>query len=216
MVNYLPSMATKSLSPRIARTRAALITAGLDLLAGRSIDAIAIDEVVATAGVAKGSFFNHFADKHAFAESVAAEVRAEVEDEVSRANTGIFDPVARIAGGMAVAADFALREPRRAAVLLRSFGIAARADHPLNRGLREDIEAARAAGLLRPEAAMSGLAYWLGLCQMMMMMLIETRPTPAEAAARLEEMLAMGLAGLGVEEAYAGVAIAEVIERRCA
>lgn len=204
-------MATQALSPRTRRTRAALIAAGLDLLASRPIDAIAIDELVAAAGVAKGSFFNHFADKHAFANAVAGEVRAELEAEVTRANAGIADPVARIAGGMAVAAAFACREPRRVRVLMRDQSVAAAADHPLNRGLREDIAAARAAGLLRPEAEASGLAYWLGLCQVVMVLLVETRPASAKAAERLGEMLAMGLAGLGVEEARAAAVIGEVL-----
>lgn len=204
-------MATQAPSSRSQRTRSALIAAGLDLLAARPVDAIAIDEVVACAGVAKGSFFNHFADKHAFAEAVAGEVRAEVEEEVTRANAGVADPVARIAGGMAVAARFALAAPRRASVLLRSQGVAARADHPLNRGLREDLAAALAAGLLRPEAAAGGLAYWLALCQMVMVLMVETRPTRAEAAARLGEMLAMGLAGLGIADARAAATIAQVL-----
>lgn len=204
-------MATQNPSPRIRRTRAALIAAGLDLLAARPIDAIAIDEVVAAAGVAKGSFFNHFADKYTFAAAVAAEVRAEVEAEVTAANAARADPVARIAGGMAVAAAYALRQPRRARVLLRDQRIAAAADHPLNRGLRADIAAARAAGLLRPEAEASGIAYWLGLCQVVMILMAETSPTPPEAQARLGEMLTMGLAGLGVPDAHAAAAIAEVL-----
>lgn len=209
-------MATNALStakpPRIQRTRAALIAAGLDLIASRPIDAIAIDEVVAAAGVAKGSFFNHFADKHAFAEAVAAEVRAEVEEEVTRANAGRADPVARIAGGMAAAAAYALQSPRRARVLLRGQRVAAMADHPLNRGLLADIAAARAAGLLRPEAEASGVAYWLGLCQMVMILVVETRPPEAAAAGQLGEMLAMGLAGLGVAEAHAAAVIGELLE----
>lgn len=206
-------MATKALSPRIQRTRAALIAAGLDLLASRPIDGIAIDEVVACAGVAKGSFFNHFADKHDFADAVAAEVRAALEEEVTRTNAEVSDPVARMAGGMAVAARFALAEPRRAAVLLRSQGIAAHADHPLNRGLRADLDAALAAGLLRAEASASGLPYWLGLCQVVMVLIVETRPSPRDAATRLREMLAMGLAGLGVEEAHARDTIAVTLLR---
>lgn len=204
-------MATQALSPRIQRTRAALIAAGLDLLAARPIDAIAIDEVVVAAGVAKGSFFNHFADKHAFAAAVAAEVRAEVEAEVAAANAARADPVARIAGGMAVAAAYALREPRRARVLLRDQSVAAAADHPLNRGLRADIDAALAAGLLRFEAATSGIAYWLGLCQVVMILMTDARPSPAEGQARLGEMLAMGLAGLGVADAHAAAVIEQVL-----
>lgn len=206
-------MASKALSPRIRRTRAALIAAGLDLLVERPIDAIAIDEVVARAGVAKGSFFNHFADKQHFAAAVAGEVRAGLEEEVARANAGVADPVVRLAGGMGVAAAFACREPRRAVVLMRHLAAAAQTDHPLNRGLREDLEAAIAAGLLRPEAATSGLAYWLGLCQVVMVVIVETQPSPARAAARLAEMLAMGLAGLGVAPAHAAAASAAVLAR---
>ncbi len=193
-----PHMAAPDLSPRSRRTRAALIAAGLDLLVDRPIDAIPIDDLVARAGVAKGSFFNHFPDKHAFAAAVAAEVRAEVEAEVARANAGVTDPVARIAGGMQVAARFALQQPRRATVLLRSQVPATRQTHPLNRGLKDDIEAALACGLLRPQARHVGLAYWLGLCQVLMANLIETRPAPEAAAARLAEMLVLGLTGLGV------------------
>ena len=190
-------------SPRMQRTRAALIAAGLELLVDRPIDGIAIDEVVARAGVAKGSFFNHFTDKHHFAAAVASEVRIDVEAEVTRANVGVTDPVARIAGGMRVVARFALSQPRRATLLLRSQVPATRQTHPLNRGLKEDIEAALAAGLLRPEAAHVGLPYWLGLCQVLMIHLIETRPAPEAAATRLAEMLVLGLTGLGVPAARA-------------
>ena len=146
-------MATQpELSPRAARTRAALIAAGFDLLVDRSIDAIPIDDLVVKAGVAKGSFFNHFTDKQAFAESIATEVRLELEDQVARANASVTDPVERIAGGMRVGAEFALRDPKRTRVLLRSHGTSTARAHPLNRGLLEDIEAASSQGLLRPEA----------------------------------------------------------------
>ncbi|MEY4952880.1 MAG: hypothetical protein RL299_1304, partial [Pseudomonadota bacterium] len=50
-------MTAAALHPRAARTRQALIEAGFELLAERPIDAVAIDEVVTRAGVAKGSFF---------------------------------------------------------------------------------------------------------------------------------------------------------------
>lgn len=200
-------------SARSQRTRAALIAAGLDLLVERPIDAIPIDDFVARAGVAKGSFFNHFADKHAFAAAVSAEVRADVEAEVARFNAGVPDPVERIAGGMAVAAAFAQAEPRRTMVLMRSLGPATRWTHPLNRGLKEDLDAALAAGTVRPEARETGLIYWLGLCQVLMVHVLETVPSRDGAAERLAAMLAMGLAGLGVDAARAQRAIAAVLSR---
>jgi AcrR family transcriptional regulator len=209
MVKYAEIMAThplplsSPLSPRPRKTRGALIAAGLDLLAARPVDAIAIDEVVAAAGVAKGSFFNHFADKHAFAAAVAAEVRLEVEAGVARANAAVSDPVARIAGGMTVAARFAVEQPRRAMVLLRSHPPATTHAHPLNIGIKRDIDEALQLGLLRPQAQLSGVPYWLGLCQVLMMHLIETRPARQQAADLLGDMLLMGLTGLGVAEATA-------------
>lgn len=185
-------------SPRAARTRAALIAAGFDLLVERPIDAIAIDDVVAKAGVAKGSFFNHFADKADFATAIATEVRVELETLVAHANAGVIDPIERIAGGMRVGAEFAIKQPKRTTVVLRAQANATARAHPLNRGLLSDIEAACAEGLLRPEAKETGVLYWLGLCQVLMINLIERKPNRAAASRRVGEMLVLGLTGLGV------------------
>ena len=195
-------------SPRAARTRAALIAAGFDLLVDRSIDAIPIDDLVAKAGVAKGSFFNHFTDKQAFAEAIATEVRLELEDQVALANAGVTNPVERIAGGMRVGAEFARRDPKRATVLLRSHGTSTARAHPLNRGLLEDIEAASNQGLLRPEAREAGVLYWLGLCQALMINLIERPMTKAEAERRISDMIVLGLTGLGVSDSVSTTIVA--------
>lgn len=199
-------------SPRAARTRAALLAAGFELLAERPIDAIAIDEVVARAGVAKGSFFNHFTDKPGFANAIGAAVRAELEERVGAANSGVADPVVRLAGGMRVAVDFALTERKRAIVMLRGMELSTGINHELNRGIRADIERLVEAGLARSEAASSGVRYWLGLCQVAQLNVIERRPSRADAAVRLREMLVLGLTGLGVAEGRAR-AVAEETAR---
>lgn len=189
------------MSPRAARTRAALIAAGFDLLVERPIDAIPIDDVVARAGVAKGSFFNHFADKQAFAEAIATEVRVELEDQIALANAGVADPIERIARGMRACASFALVQPKRSSVLLRSHGSSTLRDHPLNRGVVADFEAACAQGMLHPEAQHSGVLYWLGLCQVLMVNLVERQRGEIEADRRISDMIILGLRGLGVAEA---------------
>lgn len=193
----------QSLSPRAARTRKALISAGFELLAERPIDAVPIDDVVAKAGVAKGSFFNHFSDKHAFAEVIAADVRLELEEQVALANSGVLDPIARIAGGMRIGAEFAVRNPKRTLVLLRSHGTSTMRSHPLNKGLVEDFEAACSQGLLRPEAQDSGVLYWLGLCQVLMTNLIERQLSGRTVDRRVEDMIILGLTGLGVAQVAA-------------
>jgi AcrR family transcriptional regulator len=180
-----------------------LIAAGLDLLSERPIDAIAIDAFVTKAGVAKGSFFNHFADKQELANAVAGQIRVELEARVTYANETLEDPIARIAGGMRVVAEFSLARTRLAAVLLRSQSSSTARTHPLNKGIKADIDAACAMGLLRPEAMTSGVLYWLGLCQILMIHLVEKKPTRKEAAQLLAEMQTLGLTGLGVSLAKA-------------
>jgi len=198
------------LSPRAARTRGALLVAGFELLAERPIDAIAIDDIVARAGVAKGSFFNHFTDKAGFAAEFGAAVRGELELLVGAANAKVSDPVERLAGGMRVALDFALTQRKRCIVMLRGLELSTGIDHHLNQGIRADIAAIAEAGLARPEAVRSGVRFWLGLCQIMQLNAIERALTRRDAAERLREMLVLGLTGLGVPEGRAMAAAEQV------
>ncbi|MDE2562849.1 MAG: helix-turn-helix transcriptional regulator [Sphingomonadales bacterium] len=184
-------------SPRAARSRAALIAAGLRLFAERPVDAVSVDEIVAAAGVAKGTFFNHFADKHAFAASLAAEIRLEIERGVDAANAGVADPLARLAGGMRVAAAFALAHRARTLVLLRANDGATGADHPLNAGVSRDLADAAAAGSARPEVEDWGVLYWVGLCQALMIDIVRRKLARKDAAEALAAMALMGLTGLG-------------------
>jgi AcrR family transcriptional regulator len=190
---------TPHLPPRAARTRSALIAAGFELLAVKPIDAIPIDEVVAQAGVAKGSFFNHFADKHAFAAAIAAEVRLELEDQVARANGGVSDPVERIANGMRTCAAFAINNPMRTAALLRGSGNVTDRSHPLNKGVADDFDQAARLGLLSQEARNSGVLFWLGLCQVLMASLLDVTGARPEKVLRVRDMIVLGLTGLGAE-----------------
>jgi len=185
-------------NPRAQRTYRALVDAGLELLAERPIDALAIDEIVGRAGVAKGSFFNHFADKPAFGQAIGAEIRVELEARIGTANAGVADPLARLAGGMRTGLVFALDEPRKTAIMIRNSGNSTLRDQPLNQGVAADLNAAVATGRLRKEARQSGVRFWLGLCQVLMANAIERRIDRAEAARRLEEMLVLALTGLGL------------------
>jgi AcrR family transcriptional regulator len=191
-------MTVQTLSPRAQRTYRALVDAGLELLAERPIDALAIDEIVGRAGVAKGSFFNHFADKPAFGRAIGVEIRAELEQRIGAANADVADPIARLAGGMRTGLAFALDEPRKTAIMIRNAGNSTLRDQPLNQGVAADMNAAVATWRLRAEAQASGVRFWLGLCQVLMANAVERRIDRAEGAVRLQEMLVLGLTGLGL------------------
>ena len=193
---------------RSDRTRAALLAAGLDLLADRPIDAIAIDELVTKAGVAKGSFFNHFGDKPGFARALSGRVRAALEARVAAANAGLQDPVQRLVGGMREAVCFALEDRKPAQIMLREIEAITADGHPLNAGIEADIQGLIAAGLARPEVNENGVRYWIALCQIAMTMVVAQNFSAAQAAQHLQGLAVLGLAGLGVPEDQARLAAA--------
>ena len=136
---------------RRARTRGALLEAGRVLLASRDVDALSVDEIVAAADVAKGSFYNHFADKDVFAREIGAAVRRQAEEAVSRANAGVADAAVRVARALCVFIRFAIEHRDSAQLLWRLNSGATIADAPVNRGLREEVlRAHRQRRLRRP------------------------------------------------------------------
>lgn len=147
---------------RKLRTRAALMQAGQRLFARHSVDAVSIDDIVAAADVAKGSFYNHFPDKEALAREIAGLVRAEAEAEVEAANEGVSDPVARMARAQAVFVRFAARNPERARAMMRLFAGATVPNAPLNSGLRADVRAGLDAGAYQGLTLETGVLMAMG------------------------------------------------------
>lgn len=184
---------------RRARTRAALLQAGESLFAAQSVDAVSIDDIVAAADVAKGSFYNHFTDKEALAREIARQVRAEAEARVDQVNEGVTDPARRMARAQTVIVRFALENPERARAMMRLFAGATLPDAPLNRGVRSDIEAGLARGAFRGLAVETGVLMAMGMAMVAVSRVLEPRgQTPA---ADLCRDLNFGLLrGLGVAE----------------
>lgn len=192
-----------------------MLDAGLDLFADQPVDAIAVDQIVARAGVAKGSFFNHFTDKATFAAAIADAVRNDLESRVATANREVTDPLARLVTGMRVAAEFALEERRRTMVMLRAANHQVGVHHPLNAGVTADVAAAVASGHARAEAAGWGVLYWLGLCQVQMADIARRAPRRAEVADALASMALLGLTGFGADEATARLIAHDAARRVC-
>lgn len=201
-----PAFTAAPQSARAARTRAALVGAGLDLLADRPVEAISVDELVGAAGVAKGSFFNHFADKQAFAAAIAETIRADLETRVAAFNAAEADPLQRLTGGMIVAAAFAASEPRRTMILSRHAASLTPHDHALNDGVVADLGAVIAAGLASPGGERGAVLFWLGCCHTLISALIMAPADHAAVVPALADMLRLALRGLGV----AAPAIAEL------
>lgn len=195
---------------RRARTRAALLQAGQSLFAAQSVDAVSVDDIVLAADVAKGSFYNHFADKEALAREIAVQVRAEAEAQVDIANEGVTDPVMRMARGQAVFVRFAVRNPERVRALMRLFAGATLHNAPLNRGVLADVKTGLAAGRFHGVTVEIGVLMAIGMAMVGVSRVLEADgTTPAED---LSSDLIFGLLrGLGVEDVAARAASADAV-----
>lgn len=183
---------------RRRRTRQALLRAGEVLLATRPVDAIAVDEIVRQAGVAKGSFFNHFSDKSALAEAVATEVRLRMEQRVGAVNAGRADPEERLVRGVCAFVAYARAHPDEARAMLRSQDRPAPPDHPLNAGLRADLAAGLGAGRFVAPGLDPAILLVSGTCQILMSSVLDTSRDAARDGPRVAETLALMLTGLGL------------------
>jgi AcrR family transcriptional regulator len=198
-------------SPRAERTRAALIAAGRRLFCERPADAVTVDDIVQTAEVGKGSFYNHFADRDALVRAVSAEIRASIERAIDHANAEIEDPARRMARACCTYLRFALDDPERAGVLVRVHSGFTSIDAPLNRGLVDDISKGLASGRFRVATIEAGVLYVLGVNQIALVRIVQ-EPSPALAVSLAQQMCALMLSGLRLPDAEADLIAAQASE----
>lgn len=185
--------------PRRLKTRAALLAAGLKLLADRPIDGISVDDIVQHAGVAKGSFFNHFADKDDFASAIATEIRNGVEAKIAVANRNVTDPALRVAQGICCFVQFALTERLAAKIFARVHTVSVGADHPLNAGVLSDVELGVCKMRFALTSTEAGVVCVTGVAQGLLASIITKKLNRDEARTLSIDVLTILLTGLAVE-----------------
>lgn len=182
------------------RTREALLKAGRALFATRDVDGVSVDEIVAAAEVAKGSFYNHFADKDVFAREISAAVRRQAEQAVNEANAGIEDPAAGVARALCVFLRFAMEHRDSAQVLWKLNSGATMVDAPVNRGLRDQVQQGIHEQRFRHVDLESGVLLVMGVIVIALRHVLEERlvTSPASIA---KSMAAGLLRALGIPAA---------------
>jgi AcrR family transcriptional regulator len=198
-------------NPRAERTRGALIAAGRRLFSKHPVDAVTVDDIVQAAGVGKGSFYNHFADREALVRAISGEIRAAVEQAVDAANAEVGDPAKRVARACCIYLRFALDQPERAGFLVRVYAGHTSLQAPLNRGLVEDLSLGLRSGRFRVATLESGALYVLGVNQMALTRIVQ-EPSPTVAVSLAQQMCAMMLSGLRVPDVEADLIAAQASE----
>jgi AcrR family transcriptional regulator len=196
---------------RAQRTREALIRAGRQLFAERAVDAVAIDDIVQAADVAKGSFYNHFTDRDDLVRAVVGEIRVALEARVAEVNAGVEDPARRVARAVCVYQRYALDEAQSARALVRVHSGFASLNSPLNQGAVEDLTAGLAGGRFAIATTEAGLVLVMGVAQAAMARTCRD-PQPALATSLAQQVCALILRGLGVPSGEAETIAAQAAD----
>lgn len=130
---------------RRQRTRAALIEAAQELLAGDGGSAVSIQTITDRADVGFGSFYNHFETKTDLFETALAEASQAYETWLDDRLTHETDPIRRLALSIRLTGRLHRTHPRLANLLTRQPSLPAAGKKSLPIRAREDIVAAIAA-----------------------------------------------------------------------
>ena len=194
---------TERMDRRRVRTRAALLRAGQKLFAERSVDGVSIDDIVAAAEVAKGSFYNHFPDKEALARELSDVARNSIEEMAATLSVGVDDPAERVARALCAFARSAVENPVGVGAMLRLFHGAGIPDFPMNRGVRAEVHAGITGGRFGGLSVEAGVLLTVGVAQILTARILEMGGRRNEAQALARELVFGMLRGLGLESASA-------------
>lgn len=196
---------------RQTKTREALLSAARRLMAQGSRAAFTVDELVQAAGVAKGSFYNHFSDKESIAKEVQRLVLEIEEVEVQAVNHGVTDPVARIARGMATYARMALVDPESARILTLGQLSGDFVESPVNTGLTSDLRTALREGRIVAPSIEAAAMLIVGQVAVVIARL-SGRPDVYTARVTAQQCIAITLLGIGLTHREAQLAATQAVE----
>ena len=133
---------------RSARTRDELLAAARRLYGERPFDQVTVEDVVAAAGVAKGTFYVHFASLAELQTLVADDLAREFDELLQPRRLTLHDPVERIAAGCGAFIAQALRNPAWGALVAHSAAAIPGVASIARNRLKEDIDRAAQSGQL--------------------------------------------------------------------
>jgi AcrR family transcriptional regulator len=100
--------------------RNALLDAGQRLLGSADLARISVNAIVAEAGMAKGSFYQHWPSRAEYVRALHARFHDDLQDSIAAAMSDLPPGRERLEAGMNAYLDGCLAEPATKALLVRS------------------------------------------------------------------------------------------------
>ena len=173
------------------RTRQALIDAAIEVLAARGLEATSIDDLMRSAGMARGTFYNYFQTRDDVVRAVAQFIHDAIAQHILAKVPADYDNEAMIACAIYGFLRFGLRRPAIGWTLVRLGG----ASSWISSNKRGCIDEALQSLLGEEDFLAVGVTYVEGVLLMLLRRLLEQRITLAEA----ERTLGLTLRGLGAK-----------------
>jgi AcrR family transcriptional regulator len=144
------------------RTRSSLIAAAYRVFARKEADAVTIDEIIAEAAVARGTFYNYFQTREEVLTAVAAALSDEMNHSIWAQSAEIADPAQRMAIAMRQFLHQAMRDSTWGWVIVRFGLVAAPLSETIKTGVTTDLEAGMRLGRFQVDNKQAAIDLILG------------------------------------------------------
>jgi len=160
------------------RTRSHLIESAYRVFARKETDAVTIDDIIAEAGVARGTFYNYFQTREDVLRAVAASLSDVMNQKIWAQYAAIADPAERMAIGLRQFLHQAMRDATWGWVIVRIGLVAAPLSETIERGLMSDLEAGIRLERFRVDSVQASVDLVLGTSLMAMRTILEGHTEP--------------------------------------
>lgn len=141
---------TRVAAQRRAKMRETLLLAGLQAMVAKGPGATTVDDIVQAAGVARGSFYNHFSTPDDLVQTLGLSLAQELMHAVGSALTGLDDPAKRVAGGFRSLLALVRQVPTLGQFLMRAGWPLPHTRQAVTASIGVDLQAGIAAGRFAP------------------------------------------------------------------
>lgn len=178
-------------------TRRKLLSAAVEVFALKGPDGVSIDDFLATADIARGTFYNYFKTTGELLDAVTSELNDEVILAIEHCVIKIDNPIERVWSGCLMFIDVAVTHPAWGAFITRTGVREAASGRLTSIYLTRDLSAARERGIVKYTNARAALDLLLGAIHQS----IETVLSGAAPADHPRAVVALVLNALGVSRA---------------
>lgn len=134
-----------------SRTRAQLIAAARQVMVDKGHEAT-IDDFIAAAGVARGTFYNYFKSREEIVLSIKQDLTESLQTDVTVALKGVTGPAMRIGEIMKVCIRKAAADPIWGELMIRLISVGPIPNNPIARRFSAELKSGREAGLFTFES----------------------------------------------------------------